>query len=284
MPVPLRSDRQGLGERAGTHGSGLAFGPLASQIVAIQVVTAGGELWHVEPTRGLTDPSKFTGRLQENTSLPVSLHQDDATFQSLAVGLGCLGIVYAVVFRAVPKFWLIERRTLTTWEALTASGGALDRRPQRGQGVWNRAGFPPRATQAAVERQFAVAADLAQRGIHHSAPLSLRFVAPSSAYLAMQYEQKTTMMEMGMLVGLPGAEELLHTQEDIFLREFKARPHWGLDRNVLRNEGDIERLYPASWPSWKAVYEKMNVNGTFDGRFTDRVGISRGGRRVPRGT
>ena len=382
----------------GTHGSGLAFGPLASQIEAIQIVAAGGELLQVEPARGVTDPDKGGAiHLEEDPSLPIHLLRDDDTFQALAVGLGCLGIIYAVILRAVPKYWLVERRRLTTWEALVAPGGALTKivagqpmcpsvpgaaslcgaegrepdhveiyytpypdqnhshmallterwrtttKPARVGGPrgslvftpgsdltaladkWNllepafahagtagvlafhetslrdlaedyyanisydvfsvgvlnavnaygvELGFRLDQTQAAVERQFGVAAELATNGIHHSAPLSLRFVAPSSAFLAMSSGQKTTMMEMGILVGLQGAEELLHTHEDVFVREFTARPHWGLDRNVLHSEADIRRLYPA-WDRWKDVYGVMNRNGTFDGRFTDRVGISR---------
>ncbi len=382
----------------GTHGSGLAFGPLASQIVAIQVVKSGGELVHVEPANGVTDASKFTGRLAEEPSLPIRLVQDDDTFHALAVGLGSLGIIYAVVFRAVPKFWLIERRTLSTWEKLSGPDGALTKlmegkpmcataaggdaslcgtdgrepdhveiyytpypssdgthtallterwrtttEPARVGAPRGSAIFTPGSdltvladkfglfedvfahattaglrkfhqtslenmrqeyyanisydvftigvlnsvnaygielafrldqTKDAVQRQFQIAAELADRGIHHSAPLSLRFVAPSAAHLAMQHGQKTTMMEMGLLVGLPGAEELLHSHEDVFIREFMARPHWGLDRNVLRNVDGIKRLYP-SWDKWKAVYDTMNHSGVFDGRFTDRIGISR---------
>ena len=39
-----------------THGSGLAFGPIASQVVSLQVVVEQGELLPIEPDRGITDP------------------------------------------------------------------------------------------------------------------------------------------------------------------------------------------------------------------------------------
>src|SRR5687767_3326700 len=43
----------------GTHGSGLGFGPIASQIRSIEIVTKGAEVLKVEPTNGITDPEKF---------------------------------------------------------------------------------------------------------------------------------------------------------------------------------------------------------------------------------
>src|SRR6185503_3327720 len=38
----------------GTHGSGLAFGPIASQIRSLELVTTGGEVLKVEPDPGIT--------------------------------------------------------------------------------------------------------------------------------------------------------------------------------------------------------------------------------------
>src|SRR5262249_25904291 len=45
----------------GTHGSGLGYGPIASQIVSMQVVGEGGRVYQVEPTNGITDPNTFPG-------------------------------------------------------------------------------------------------------------------------------------------------------------------------------------------------------------------------------
>jgi hypothetical protein len=56
-----------------------------------------------------------------------------------------------------------------------------------------------------------------------------------------------------------------------------ARPHWGLDRNVLHGTEELERLYPA-WPKWREAFHRLNPNGVFDGRLTDRLGISRRSR------
>jgi D-arabinono-1,4-lactone oxidase len=133
--------------------------------------------------------------------------------------------------------------------------------------------FALEQTVAATERLFQLATWNESQRRNHSVPVSLRFVAPSRSPVAMQYGRPTCMMEIGMLVGQYGAGQLLQSYETTFMREFGARPHWGLDLDVLKSEADVARLYPA-WPSWKAVYAELNKKGTFDGRVTDRLGIS----------
>lgn len=110
-----------------THGSGLAFGPIVSQVVSIQIVSDGGELLQVEPSEGITDPARFAGRLRDAGSedLPVRLLQSDEVFHAVAVSMGCMGVVYAVVVKAVDAFWLREQRSLVLWEDLARPGGYL---------------------------------------------------------------------------------------------------------------------------------------------------------------
>ena len=135
----------------GTHGSGMAFGPLATQIVSIQVVGPGGAMLQVEPADGITDPNRFTHRLPEAPSVKVTLVQDDLLFNALAVSLGCLGVIYSVTLRAVPKFWLIERRTMTTWEQLAAPGGVVDC-IVNGLPIWPVLREPPLSVPACIPR------------------------------------------------------------------------------------------------------------------------------------
>lgn len=53
-----------------------------------------------------------------------------------------------------------------------------------------------------------------------------------------------------------------------------SRPHWGLEFNVLNgNNGVLNYLYP-NLNKWKKAYEAFNANGTFNNRFTDRMGFS----------
>jgi hypothetical protein len=68
----------------------------------------------VEPADGLTDPDAFASTFGGERRLI----QNDDTFASAVCGMGCMGIVYALVIEVREKFWLNEVRTLTTWEAL----------------------------------------------------------------------------------------------------------------------------------------------------------------------
>jgi hypothetical protein len=110
-----------------THGSGLAYGPMADQIVSMQMVTEGGKMVQIEPTNGITDPAAFDGTLEEDPSIAVTLIQDDDTFNAVRVSLGSMGAVYAVVLNTDQKFWLREVRKEIKWSALKQPGGYLDR-------------------------------------------------------------------------------------------------------------------------------------------------------------
>lgn len=94
-----------------THGSGGALGPLCDQARSFDVVGCRAELLRIEPSDGPTDPAKFAAR-RPNWRLV----QDDRWFRAARVGMGCLGIIYAVTLEVVPTYWLEEVRTLATWE------------------------------------------------------------------------------------------------------------------------------------------------------------------------
>src|SRR5690606_26896431 len=111
----------------GTHGSGLGYGPIASQIVSLQVVGEGGVMVQIEPADGITDAEIFPGTLEENPAIPVTLIQDDMQFNAMVVSVGSMGIVYSVTLKTEPKFWLREVRTLEKWADTKAPGGFLDR-------------------------------------------------------------------------------------------------------------------------------------------------------------
>lgn len=139
--------------------------------------------------------------------------------------------------------------------------------------------FPVERTLDAVAELFRGAAAEEREGRHHSVPVTLRFVNESPFHLAMMHGRKTMMMEIGMLVTARGSETLLRNYERRFLAApaLAARPHWGLDLSVLQGRDSVAALYPA-WPKWLTVYETLNAKGAFDGRLTDRLGISRRSR------
>ncbi|HYP88194.1 MAG TPA: FAD-binding protein, partial [Polyangiaceae bacterium] len=148
--------------------------------------------------------------------------------------------------------------------------------------------FPIEKTLDVVKTVFAQAKREYALGRHHSVPFSLRFVKASDCYLAMQHGRETMMLEMGALVPARESLKLLQDYEQLFMQPpFSARPHWGLDMSVLKSWSQVEALYgeaaraahdavPAETAAaaWLRVYKRLNANGTFDGRFTDRLGIS----------
>lgn len=104
----------------GTHGSGMASGPLADFVLSIDLTAVVKESsgprvrsFRIEPTDGITRRDRF-----EDDIADVELIQDDATFHSSVVSLGCLGVVTGLVLRVRPRFWLREQRALVPWRQL----------------------------------------------------------------------------------------------------------------------------------------------------------------------
>jgi L-gulono-1,4-lactone dehydrogenase len=93
-----------------THGSGITFGPIASLVASIDLVASGGRVLRIElrdgPTNAQAFRKKYPGRL---------IIQDDGWFNAVSVGLGLMGVIYAVHLRVERKYWLKETRSLSTW-------------------------------------------------------------------------------------------------------------------------------------------------------------------------
>lgn len=106
-----------------THGSGMVSGPISDFVVSIELVSvvkdaAGNpevKSFRIEPKDGVTDPAKFAAAKALHQ---MELVQDDDTFYSAVVGLGCFGIVTALTLQVVPAFSLEERRELCAWQDL----------------------------------------------------------------------------------------------------------------------------------------------------------------------
>jgi hypothetical protein len=93
-----------------THGTGIELGPICDQALSLDVVGSGGTVHRIEPAGGITDPDAFAAEHPDWV-----LHQDNHWFNSALVGMGCLGIVYAVTLAVRPFYHLTERRYLQKW-------------------------------------------------------------------------------------------------------------------------------------------------------------------------
>lgn len=106
-----------------THGSGLAYGSLSTQVQSLTLVGGDGAVYRVEPSQGITDPDRWAARHPD-----VQLKQDDDWFNACQVGIGCLGLIYSVVLRVRPRFYLKEERSLSVWSKVKddlRDGGVL---------------------------------------------------------------------------------------------------------------------------------------------------------------
>jgi len=94
-----------------THGSGLELPSLSGLVEALIVVTAEGEVLQIEKQDGISHPSAFALKYGAERKLC----QDDRLFQAFVVGVGSLGVIYAVILRVTTKYWLSEVRIIETW-------------------------------------------------------------------------------------------------------------------------------------------------------------------------
>lgn len=81
----------------GTHGTGAAFGPIASRVVGLQLVTPAGEV--------------------------LDLGEDDPLLPAARVSLGALGVVTAVTLQCVPAFGLAAEERAEPLESVVAGFG-----------------------------------------------------------------------------------------------------------------------------------------------------------------
>jgi len=122
----------------------------------------------------------------------------------------------------------------------------------------------------AVDRILEIAQTQATKGLYHSSPFSLRFVAPSQACASMMCDQPTMMIELIMVAdGSNKGFELLKGYE-ADLKDLDIRPHWG-QYNPGLTPARIAELYPQWW-KWLAVEAEFNESGVFNSAFTARIG------------
>ena len=95
----------------GTHGSGIDLPPVHGMVCSILLVSGSGDVYRIEPSNGISDPSLFN---EEG----VTLVQNDDDFYSVLVSLGCMGIVYSYILQVEKLYWLEEKRDLYKWSEI----------------------------------------------------------------------------------------------------------------------------------------------------------------------
>jgi len=125
----------------------------------------------------------------------------------------------------------------------------------------------------AVERIKRIAALHREAGsIYHTAPISLRFVRSSSAFLSMMEGRDTMMIELIQATRTEGGFELLEAYEEA-LYDLGGRPHWGQVNTLTGSHDLIRSLYPRL-DDWLEIHGRLNASRVFDSPFSKRVGLA----------
>ena len=111
LPTMPGVDLQTLGGAisSATHGSSMEYASLSELVRSLVVVSSDNKVYRIEPSDGITDPSK-------HDEPGVELVQDDDWFNSVTCSMGCMGIIYSIVIEVIPSYMLSETKTLTTWD------------------------------------------------------------------------------------------------------------------------------------------------------------------------
>lgn len=125
-----------------------------------------------------------------------------------------------------------------------------------------------------IEDLMKKAADIREHHkVYQSAPIAVRFVKRSKAYLTPEYEKEVAYIDTPFLLGINGNEFMLEKYQEIMLNN-GGIPHWGKTNNILdSNPGHLKKLYP-KLEVWKSVIKKFNPNGTFNNVFSDRLKLT----------
>ncbi|HKO81347.1 MAG TPA: FAD-binding protein, partial [Chitinophagaceae bacterium] len=94
-----------------THGTGKDLPSIPGFVRSLTIVAAGGKVYRIEPTDGITDPVAFTDP-------SIELIQDDDFFYSVLVSFGCAGIIYSCIIEVKQQFYLRETKKKTNWVEL----------------------------------------------------------------------------------------------------------------------------------------------------------------------
>ena len=104
----------------GTHGGDYLQRPVSDSVVAVHLVTAGGNHFWIEPGTDrnelpIADDNKLWNKYSVVPDAQFSIIRDSTIFDSVVVSVGRFGAVASLVLRVVPQYCLHEHRNLENW-------------------------------------------------------------------------------------------------------------------------------------------------------------------------
>ncbi|KAF8855785.1 FAD-binding domain-containing protein, partial [Acephala macrosclerotiorum] len=201
----------------GTHGKGIMLGPMASSVRSLVIVNETGDVYQYEPSNGITDQDKFA---TDTAKAGIILKQDDDFFQSIVVSMGCMGLIYSYIIEVVPMYFLIENRTLNSWENV------------KSELAMTKGGLLPEVLT--YNRHYEVDINpYAIKGTHHCIVQTTNEVKTTHASGGRGFKNWVA----GLLAGWPAAEDLLVD----FLNEFPKASPW-IVGNALSTLVDVNYI------------------------------------------
>lgn len=108
----------------GTHGGDFDRGVLPDAVLALHIVSDGGNHFWIEPGESrygqLTDDDAlrdlYTRDRLSGSGYDFHIVRDTAVFEAALVSCGRFGVIYSAVLRAEPQYSLWERRRLHLWQ------------------------------------------------------------------------------------------------------------------------------------------------------------------------
>lgn len=141
---------------------------------------------------------------------------------------------------------------------------------------------PVEKTIEVLDRILVVTQANRDQGRGHSAPIGVRFVSASKAYMSQFYGRDSVTFEVTMLRGTPNGHDALKAVQDAFLGDPEIRMHWGLTMagqegnsvhvSTFRTEDHWRQRFPR-FDVWLQNYRRFNCSGIFSSKFTEWMGI-----------
>lgn len=261
----------------GTHGTGIEFGILSTQVAAVRLVTAAGDVHTLTP--------------------------DDDAFGPAQVSLGALGVVSAVTLDLQPSYEVKMVKRERAVEDVLAEMGAYEAENRHVEFFWypgesvaevktiNRTDQPdpPLRGGEVVETQvgpshevfpsvrdikfnemeYALPAADGAEAFHRirsiiedhgdvTFPVEFRRVAPDDIPLSPAHGRDTTFLAVHRYHKRP-YEQFFATCESVF-REYDGRPHWG--KLHSQAAASLQALYP-EWDHFETVRGNLDPDGVF---------------------
>ncbi|MDG4801040.1 D-arabinono-1,4-lactone oxidase [Micromonospora sp. WMMD980] len=233
----------------GTHGTGLGFGNLSTQLTGVRLVTGTGEVLEIDAER--------------NPDL----------LPAARLSLGALGVVTQVTLDVQPRYDLHRR----SWCARL--DWTLDHLAERAP-----AGTPRRDQVGPTHRTIPRHRELRFEEIEYMLPAEafpacfaevrrrvrerhrrvagwrvlVRTIAPDDIWLSTAYGRPTTTIACLQNTSLPH-EEYFHDMAAVF-RHHGGRPHWGKKHWLGARE--LRPRYPR-WDDFQAVRRRLDPDGVF---------------------